>query len=326
MMIEGGYEVLGMDSDLYAHCTYGDAPLEVPEIRKDIRDISAMDFEGVEAVIHLAGLSNDALGDLDPGLTIAINTDAAVFLAETAKKAGVERFVFSSSCSIYGASGDDIIEENAPENPVTPYGKSKILVEEKLNGLADDRFSPVHLRNATAYGFSPRIRFDLVLNNLVAWAYTTGRVHIKSDGTPWRPIVHVADIAQAMMVCLRAPREAIHRKVFNIGVTKENYQVRDLAEIVKDVVPNTVIEYARDSGPDSRNYRVSFEKFNNTFPDYHPVWNARLGAHELYQHYQKFGLSLDDFEGPRYRRISHIKRLMETDQLGDDLRWKVPPS
>jgi nucleoside-diphosphate-sugar epimerase len=323
MMIETGYEVLGMDCDLYAQCTYGDEPLDVPEIRKDIRDITAGDFEGVEAVVHLAGLSNDALGDLDPDLTLEINTNATVLLAESAKKAGVNRFVFSSSCSIYGASGDDMIDENALEKPVTPYGQSKVLVEQKLNCLADDGFSPVHLRNATAYGFSPRIRFDLVLNNLVAWAYTTGRVHIKSDGTPWRPIVHVADIAQAMMLCLRAPREAIHCGIFNVGDTKENYQVRDLADIVKDVVPNTVIEYAEDCGPDSRCYRVSFEKLKNTIPDYRPAWNARLGAQELFEHYQKFGLSLDDFEGPRYRRISHIKRLIETDQLHEDLRWKV---
>ena len=326
MMIEAGYEVLGMDSDLYAHCTYGDAPFEVPEIRKDIRDIGRGDFEGVEAVVHLAGLSNDALGDLDPELTIEINTRAAVLLAESAKKAGVNRFVFSSSCSIYGASGDDLIDENAPEKPVTPYGQSKILVEQQLNRLADDGFSPVHLRNATAYGFSPRIRFDLVLNNLVAWAYTTGRVHIKSDGTPWRPIVHVADIAQAMILCLRAPREAIHCKVFNIGDTKENYRVRDIADIVKDVVPNTVIEYAEDSGPDSRCYRVSFNKFKQTFPDYHPAWNARLGALELYERYQKFGLSLDEFEGSKYRRISHIKGLIQNGQLHGDLRWKVAAS
>jgi len=326
MMIEAGYEVLGLDSDLYAQCTYGDAPLEVPEIRKDIRDITVADCAGVEAVVHLAGLSNDALGDLDPRLTIEINTNATVLLAETAKQAGVNRFVFSSSCSIYGASGEDLIDENATEKPVTPYGRSKVLVEQKLNHLADDGFSPVHLRNATAYGFSPRIRFDLVLNNLVAWAYTTGRVHIKSDGTPWRPIVHVADIAQAMILCLSAPRETIHGRIFNVGDTKENYQVRDIADIVKDVVPNTVIEYAEDSGPDNRCYRVNFEKFKNTFPDFRPAWNARSGAQELYNNYEKFGLSIDDFEGPRYRRITHIKRLIETDQLREDLRWKVASS
>lgn len=322
MMIEAGYEVLGMDSDLYAQCTYGDPPLGVPDIRKDIRDITVNDCADVEAVVHLAGLSNDALGDLDPKLTIEVNTDAAVHLAETAKKAGVKRFVFSSSCSVYGASGEDIIDENASEQPVTPYGRSKYLVEQKLNDLADDGFSPVYLRNATAYGFSPRIRFDLVLNNLVAWAYTTGRVHIKSDGTPWRPIVHVADIAQAMILCLRAPQTSIHGKIFNVGDTKENYQVRDLADIVKEVVPNTVIEYAQDSGPDTRCYRVNFDNFKTTFPDFHPSWNARSGAQELYESYKKFGLSIDEFEGPRYRRISHIKRLIEIGRLREDLRWK----
>ena len=322
MMLEAGYDVLGVDSDLYAQCTYGHAPVEVSEIRKDIRDISVADCTGVEAVVHLAGLSNDALGDFDPRLTFEINTNAALGLAETAKKAGASRFVFSSSCSIYGAAGEDLVDERGIENPVTPYGQSKVLVEQQLRQLADDDFSPVSLRNATAYGCSPRIRFDLVLNNLVAWAYTTGRVHIKSDGTPWRPIVHVADIAQAMLLCLSAPREVIHDRVFNVGDTNENYQVRDLAGIVREIVPNTDIDFAEDSGPDKRCYRVNFDKFKTTFPDYHPVWNARTGAQELFENYKKFGLSIEDFEGPRYRRISHIKRLIETDRLGEDLRWK----
>lgn len=321
MLIEEGHEVVGIDTDLYGKCTYGDGLCEIPLIRKDIRDLSQTDLVGFEAIIHLAGLSNDPLGNLNPGLTYEINHEASVQLAQLAKEAGVARFLFSSSCSTYGAAGDQILDENAVFNPVTPYGESKVFVERDVADLADSRFSPVFLRNATVYGVSPRLRFDLVLNNLVAWAYSTGLVYLKSDGSPWRPIVHVEDVSRAFIVALRAPRELVHNQAFNVGINEENYRIRDLAEIVKETVPGCRIEYAKDAGPDTRCYRVNFSKLTNTFPDFRPSWNARRGAEQLFEAYRKQGLTLEEFEGPRYKRIDHIKQLLSTGQLDPTLRW-----
>jgi nucleoside-diphosphate-sugar epimerase len=322
MLQAAGHEVVGFDSDLFAQCTFGDAIQPGPSFRKDIRDVQPSDLEGFEAVVHLAGLSNDPLGDLNPGLTDEINHIASVRLAQLSKAAGVSRFLFSSSCSVYGAAGENLVGEEAAFCPVTPYGISKVRTEEGLTKLADANFSPIFLRNATAYGVSARLRFDLVLNNLVAWAYTTGKVHIKSDGTPWRPIVHIEDISRAFIAALHAPRRLVHNQAFNVGITEENYRVRELAEIVQEAVPGCQIEYAQDAGPDKRCYRVDFGKLARTLPEFKPQWNAWRGAKQLLQTCQKFGLRLEEFEGPRYRRIDHIKMLLKTGRLDDTLRWR----
>jgi nucleoside-diphosphate-sugar epimerase len=294
----------------------------IPTIQKDIRDVVAADLDGFEAVLHLAGLSNDPLGDLNPSLTFDINYKASVRLAELAKQVGVERFIFSSSCSNYGAAGDAPVNETSEFNPVTPYGSSKAMTEMDVTKMADDNFSPTFLRSATAYGVSPRLRFDLVLNNLVAWAITTGKVHIKSDGTPWRPIVHIEDTSRAFLAVLHAPREVIHNESFNVGRTQENYRISEIADIVKATVPGCEIEYAEDAGPDLRCYRVDCEKIAKTLPEFQPQWTAKKGAEELYNTYKKVGLTLDEFEGERYKRIAHIKYLISDGLLNQNLRWQ----
>ncbi|MGH7452369.1 MAG: NAD-dependent epimerase/dehydratase family protein [bacterium] len=316
-----GHEVIGLDSDLFAQCTFGDEIPNIPEIKKDIRDVATSDLGGFEAVIHLAGLSNDPLGDLNPELTYQINYKASVRLAVLAKEVGVKRFIFSSSCSNYGAGGENFLTEESPFNPVTSYGASKVLVELAVSKLANDDFSPTFLRNATAYGVSPRLRFDLVLNNLVAWAFTTGRVHIKSDGMPWRPIVHIEDISRAFIAVLHAPRKLVHNQAFNVGGTEENYRIRELAEIVEWTVPGCQIEYAKDAGPDKRCYRVDCSKIMRILPDFKPQWNAQRGVEELYATYQKTGLALEEFEGPRYKRIAHLQQLLSSGRLDKTLRW-----
>jgi nucleoside-diphosphate-sugar epimerase len=321
MVAAAGHEVVGLDSDLFEQCSFGPDMVPFPTIRKDLRDIELRDVQGFDAVIHLAGLSNDPLGNVDPNLTYDINHHSSVHLAELARKAGVKRFLFSSSCSTYGAAGDKILNEEAQFNPVTPYARSKVLVEQEVSKLATDRFSPVFLRNATAYGVSPRLRFDLVLNNLVAWAFTTGRVYIKSDGTPWRPIVHIEDISRAFVAALAAPVEAIHNQALNIGRSEENYQIRDLANIVKETVPGCTIDYAPDAGPDTRCYRVDFSRVTRVMPGFQPQWTARRGAQQLYEAYQKVGLSLEEFEGARYMRIDHLRGLLKTGALDSSFRW-----
>jgi nucleoside-diphosphate-sugar epimerase len=324
LLLKAGHDITGMDSDLFRNSTFGSGMVDVPSLEKDVRDATVYDLEGFDAVVHLAGLSNDPLGDLNPDLTMEINYKGSVHLAELAKQAGVERFVFSSSCSNYGAAGDDLLDEQSALNPVTPYGKSKVLAEEGMRPLADEHFTPVYLRNATAFGVSPRIRFDLVLNNLVAWAYTTKRVFIKSDGTPWRPIVHIEDISRAVLAVLNAPKELVHNEVFNVGRTEDNYRVRELADIVAETVPGCSIEYDPDGGPDKRCYRVSCEKIINTLPDFQPQWDARKGAQELYEAYQRVGLKADEFEGIRYKRIAQLKQLLADGQIKSDLRWAEP--
>ncbi len=320
LLQQAGHEAVGLDSDLFADCTFiGEVPA-IPTAVKDVRDAGPEDVEGCQAVIHLAGLSNDPLGDYRPELTDSINHRASVRLAELAKAAGVDRFLFASSCSNYGSAGDAFIDENGQFNPVTPYGVSKVDVELAVSHMADDSFSPVFLRASTAYGVSPRLRFDLVLNNLTAWAFTTGRVYLKSDGTPWRPIVHVEDIARAYLAALEAPQEMIHNAAFNVGLTTENYQIRELAEIVQEVVPDCRIEYAPDASPDKRCYRVDCNLIATRLHGFKPQWTARRGAEQLYAAYKQVGLTLEEFEGPRYQRIAHVKQLIAAGRLDAKLR------
>jgi nucleoside-diphosphate-sugar epimerase len=326
MVVEAGHDVTGMDTNLYRNSSFGSSgpSKQIEDIEKDIRDIQPADLVGFDAIIHLAGLSNDPLGDLNPALTYEINHQASVRLAEMAKQVGVERFIFSSSCSNYGAGVQDWLDENSDFNPVTPYGRSKVMVEVDVAKLADDNFSPTFLRSGTAYGVSPRLRFDLVLNNLVAWAYTTGRVFLKSDGSAWRPVLHIEDMSRAFLAALEAPREVVHNNAFNVGRTAENYTIRELAEIVADTVPGSVVEFAEGASADKRNYRVNCDKILDTLPGFKPVWTAQRGAQELYDAYREVGFEVDEFEGPRYRRIHHIKQLISRDELDTNLRWQKP--
>ena len=318
---EAGHDVVGLDSRLYGRCLFGDEPAAVPAVSLDIRDVTAADLEGFDAVVHLAAISNDPLGDYRPETTFDINQHAAVHVARMAKAAGVGRFLFSSSCSLYGAAGDDFLDETASWNPVTPYGESKLLAEQEIVHFADDDFTPTFLRSATAYGVSPRLRGDLVVNNLAGFAFTTGEVMIMSDGTPWRPLVHIEDISRAFLAALEAPRELVHHEAFNVGATSENYRVRDVADIVAEVVPGSVVRYHPDGGPDKRCYRVNCDKLVDTLPAARPQWTVRRGIEELYEAFRRSGLTIEEFTSSRFLRIKHVKELQAEGVLDESLRF-----
>ena len=320
-----GHEIVALDTDLFERCTFGGEPPRGrwTSLRRDLRDVARGELEGFDGILHLAALSNDPLGDLDPALTYEINHAASVRLASAAKAAGVPRFVFASSCSNYGASGDRVLDEDATLQPITPYAISKVKLEHELRGLADERFSPVMLRNATAYGASPRLRIDIVLNNLVGWGLTTGKIVLMSDGTPWRPIVHVEDICRAMLAAVAAPRERIHARAFNIVPEGENYRIRELAEIVAEALPGCEVGFAAEAAPDARNYRVSGQRFLDAFPGFRFLWDARRGARQLVESYRAAGMTRDEFEGPRYKRLGWLRGLLASGELGADLRWRT---
>jgi nucleoside-diphosphate-sugar epimerase len=317
-----GHQVTGLDTDYYFDGDFVKPPEAYPGLKRDIRDVTLEDLKGFDAVIHLAALSNDPLGDLRPEWTYDINYNASVRLAEQAKEAGVRRFLYASSCSLYGGAGEDTLKEDAPLRPLTPYAESKVRTEEALSRLADSHFAPTFLRNATVYGVSPRLRLDIVLNNLVGWAVTAGKIQIMSDGSPWRPIIHVQDVAQAFACALQGPLELVSSHAFNVGVNSENYQVRQLAAIIQQVTPTCSIEYCGKAGPDPRNYRVDFGKLERAFPAFRPRWNAWEGARELYAAYRAAGMTAEDFHGRKFTRVKQLKYLIETGRLDDSLRWR----
>lgn len=328
LLLDAGHEVVGVDVGFFCEETADrDQRSEVRgqklrAVQKDVRDLEASDLQGIDAVVHLAALSNDPMGNLNEEWTYEINHRASVRLAEMARAAGVGRFLFASSCSVYGlAEGDALVTEESAVHPLTPYAISKVRTEEDVSKLADPGFSPVFLRNATAYGWSRRFRADLVLNNLAGWAFTTGQVRILSDGTPWRPLVHVQDIGRAFLAALEAPRDAIHNQVINIGSSRQNYMVRDLAGFVQEALPESQVSYAEGGEPDPRSYRVDFAKLNRLLPDYEPAWDARSGARQLAQAYRQTELNTTDFTGPRYVRLAQLRALLEGGQLDRSLRW-----
>jgi nucleoside-diphosphate-sugar epimerase len=320
-----GHDVAGLDTGLYEGCDLGPPPEDIHgRAPRDTRDADASQLEGFDAVICLAALSNDPLGNLNRAATYSVNLEGTLRLARAAKEAGAERFLFASSCSLYGAAGSEGVTEDADMTPVTPYGETKILAERNLSLLADDTFSPTYLRNATAYGASPRLRLDIVVNNLTAVAMTTGQVLLESDGSPWRPLVHVADICRTFVTLLDAPRELVHDEAFNVGRSEDNVQVRDIAEMVRDAVPGSSVSFAAGAGPDLRNYRVDFSKLTDTFPELALSWNVQAGIDELVGAYSEFKLSLDDFESSRFVRLRRLRELLSAGIFDEMLRRRSP--
>jgi nucleoside-diphosphate-sugar epimerase len=319
-----GHEVGGLDNGLYEGCDFGAGPEDVGWRRPiDLRDVQPADLAGYEAVACLAALSNDPLGSLSPAATYSVNLDGTLRLAKSAKAAGIGRFVFSSSCSLYGAAGSAAVAEDAALAPVTPYGESKVLAEERLSLLADDSFSPTYLRNATAYGSSPRLRLDVVVNNLTAVAFTTAEIRLESDGTPWRPLVHVEDICRSFLAVLEAPRELVHDEAFNVGRTEDNVQVRDIAAMVGEALPGSKITLAEGAGPDRRDYRVDFSKLTAAFPALDLRWGVGDGVAELLAAYDERGFTYDEFMSSRFIRLRRISELRSTGRLDDMLHRRT---
>jgi nucleoside-diphosphate-sugar epimerase len=322
-----GHDVLGLDTFFFEDCSVGLADREeVPALRMDVRDVEPSDLRGVDAVVHLAGLSDDPRETVKPEIIHAINHHGAVHLARSARAAGVGRFLLASSCRVYESGRPERLTEDASLGPMTPYEFSKAGAEEDVARLADDEFSPILMRCATAYGISPRLRADLVLNNLVCWAYTTGRARIKSDGTWWRPLIHVQDLAQAFVEALDAPRALVHGQAFNVGTHGENYQISELAEIVRQAVPGSSVEYAPEDIENACNYRVDFTKLSRTFPRFKPHWNALFGAKDLYRALQDAGVTRDDLEGRKYIRLRQLRHLLASTRVDEQLRWVTAPT
>ena len=321
MLRKAGLDVVGLDTGFFDDSDFRAPPDEVAELDVDLRDVTPDHMRGFDAVVHLGALSNDPLSDLNPDLTYDINLRASVNLARAAKTAGVGRYVFASSCSLYGAGADGHLSETAAFNPVTPYGESKVRTELEVGPLADASFAPVFLRNATAYGVSRRLRADIVVNNLVGLALTTGKVTMTSDGTPWRPLVHIGDISRGIVAALTAPADAVRNQAFNIGRTQENFRIRDVAELVAQVVPDCEVSFAAGASPDARNYRVDFAKAEKALPGYTPQWTLRAGIEELYAAYKGHNMTKDEFLGPRYYRLKVIRDRIERGELDKDLRW-----
>jgi nucleoside-diphosphate-sugar epimerase len=318
-----GHEVVGLDTGYYDECDFDAPPDRTEDLQVDLRDVTPAHLRGIDAVVHLGALSNDPLGDLNKDLTYDINLHASVRLARAAKEAGVTRFLFSSSCSLYGAGGDSFLDETAAFNPVTAYGESKVRVEQEVSKIADDKFTPVYLRNATAYGVSRRLRADIVVNNLVGHAVTTGKVLLQSDGTPWRPLVHHRDITHAFVCCLTAPREVVHNQAFNVGRNSENYRIRQVAETVAAVVPGAEVTFAPGASADTRDYRVDFTKIETKLPGWKPQWTLRKGVEELFEAYKRHKLGKEEWQGPRYYRLRTIKGLQDRGLIDGELRRRT---
>lgn len=320
-IMEAGHDVTGLDTGYFAESVMGGPLPPIPEIRKDLRDVEQGDLEGFDAVVHLAALSNDPVGDLAPETTYDINHHASIHLATCAKAAGVGRYVYSSSCSIYGKAGDSgALDETAEFAPVTPYAESKVRVEAELFDLADDSFVCTSMRNATAYGWSPMLRTDIVLNDLVGWAILTGEIKVLSDGTPWRPIVHIEDISRAFLAALEAPAAAVQAEAFNVGRDDENYQVSQIAGFVAQVVPEARLSITGEAGNDPRSYQVDFGKIGRHLPAFVPQWTALNGARQLADAYRDLGLTMETFQ-QRYKRLPVLRRHREAGLLDDLLRW-----